>query len=118
MTDLAKVVFVQPFAGPTSLNTHTISCMQLTDRRIYFTWDNVRRRRDISLFKDDKNILNFLSPELEASSMVEQSDESQGREYLEHGKYHHALKRYHGVSFVSVEGVSVGCIDFALLPES
>ena len=29
--------------------------MQLTDRRLYFTWGNARRRQDLSMFKDEEN---------------------------------------------------------------
>ena len=32
-----------------------INGMQLTDRRIYFTWADARRREDITLFEDAEN---------------------------------------------------------------
>ena len=32
-----------------------MSYMQLTDRRIYFTWCDNLRRRDILLYEDEKN---------------------------------------------------------------
>jgi hypothetical protein len=31
-----------------------ITCMQLTDRRVYFTWEDARRR-DLALFEDEEN---------------------------------------------------------------
>ena len=46
-------------------------CMQLTDRRIYFTWRDAGRRDDIPLFEDAENaeelpppITPTLDPEL------------------------------------------------------
>ena len=44
-------VFVRPSEEPDRL----MSCMQLTDRRIYFTWGNARRRQDLPMFKDEEN---------------------------------------------------------------
>lgn len=71
---------------------HEISCMQLTDRRVYFTWVDVRRRLDIPLFKDEKTGLDLLSPN-EASSTVEQLDELRDRVDPEFGRHHHTLIR-------------------------
>ncbi|KAH9174790.1 hypothetical protein EDB89DRAFT_1883946, partial [Lactarius sanguifluus] len=50
----AKAVFVRPSRNA-STRSHPISCMQLTDRRIYFTWEDARRRQDIPLFEDAEN---------------------------------------------------------------
>jgi hypothetical protein len=47
--------------------------MQLTDRRIYFTWEDARRRDDVPLFKDDQNALVPSSPV--APSFAEQLGE-------------------------------------------
>lgn len=37
--------------------------MQLTDRRIYFTWEDARRRPDIPLFEDAENAQELPPPE-------------------------------------------------------
>ena len=39
-----------------------ISCMQLTDRRIYFTWEDARRREDVPLFEDAENAQELPPP--------------------------------------------------------
>jgi len=52
--DSAKVVLVRPYHTPTFGPYQLPSCMQLTDRRIYFSWEDARRR-DIPLFKDGEN---------------------------------------------------------------
>jgi hypothetical protein len=57
----AKAVFVQPSKNP-SADSHPISCMQLTDRRIYFTWEDTRRRPDIALFEDAENAQELPPP--------------------------------------------------------
>jgi hypothetical protein len=36
--------------------------MQLTDRRIYFMWEDVRRRGDIPLFEDAENAQELPPP--------------------------------------------------------
>ena len=83
---------MRPFLGLIAALEHDISCIQLTDRRVYFTWDDIGRRRDIPLFKDEKTELDLLSPE-EASSTVEQSDGQQDRVGPEFGRHHHTLIR-------------------------
>jgi hypothetical protein len=60
--------------------------MQLTDRRVYFTWDDDKRRQDITLFED--NTLDVLSPG--ASSTVEQL-EPWVRMEPEFGRHYHTL---------------------------
>jgi len=95
LNDLTKVLFVRPFLGLIAALEHDISCMQLTDRRVYFTWDDITRRLDIPLFKDEKIELDLLSPN-RSSSTVEQLDEQRDQ----------------------FAGISVGCIDFSLPPES
>lgn len=92
LNDLAKVLFVQPFFGPAVAHSPDISCMQLTDRRVYFTWDDTTRRLDLPLFKDEKPGLDLLSPE-SSSSTVEQLGEIQDRVGLEIGRHHHTLIR-------------------------
>jgi hypothetical protein len=82
-TDLRKVVFVQPFAGPMVTNSHDLSCMQLTDRRVYFTWDNTRRR-NVPLFKDEESTLDLSSHG--APGTVEKLDETQLTLF---GMHHH-----------------------------
>ncbi|KAH9061243.1 hypothetical protein EDB87DRAFT_406313 [Lactarius vividus] len=57
----AKAVFVQPSKN-VSAGSHAISCMQLTDRHIYFTWGDARRRQDIPLFKDAENVRELPPP--------------------------------------------------------
>jgi hypothetical protein len=84
-TDLTKVLFVQPFAGPAAAHSLDVSCMQLTDRRVYFTWDDARRR-DVPLFKDEEKAPDLSSARAPPST-VEQSDES--RVDLEFGRHHH-----------------------------
>jgi hypothetical protein len=90
LNDLTKVLFVQPFFGLSSAHSHDISCMQLTDRRVYFTWDDAGRRLDIPLFKDEKTGLDLLSHK-EASSTVGQLDEPRDRVDLDFGRHHHTL---------------------------
>lgn len=90
--DLTKVLFVQPFFGPVIARSPDISCMQLTDRRVYFTWDDTARRLDLPLFKDEKPGLDLLSPKA-SSSTVEQLGGLQDRVGLEIGRHHHTLIR-------------------------
>ena len=82
-------MLVQPFVR--AARSREVSCLQLTDRRVYFTWDEAKRRRDITLFKDEKNTLDPLSPG--ASSTVEQLDELWGRMELEFSRHYHTLIR-------------------------
>jgi hypothetical protein len=57
----AKALFVQPSKNPTA-ESQPISCMQLTDHRIYFMWEDVRHRGDIPLFEDAENVQERLLP--------------------------------------------------------
>ncbi|KAN0129697.1 hypothetical protein V8E53_012517 [Lactarius tabidus] len=91
----AKAVFVRPSEKTPE---YLMTCMQLTDSRIYFTWGNARRRRDIPMFKDEEN-----SRELPRSSKAQPVDLA-GMMWGGH----------HGAFEVSV---SLGCIDFSLMPE-
>ncbi|KAH9047901.1 hypothetical protein EDB84DRAFT_1434624 [Lactarius hengduanensis] len=53
--------------------SHAISCVQLTDRHIYFTWDDARRRQDIPLFEDTENARELpppITPTLDRESQV------------------------------------------------
>ncbi|KAF8256986.1 hypothetical protein EI94DRAFT_1671647 [Lactarius quietus] len=52
---LVKVTFVRPSHNNPSARPHPACCMQLTDRRIYFTWEYSRRRQDIPLCEDPEN---------------------------------------------------------------
>ena len=66
-TSLEKVVLVQPCTGPvledeSRFRPYGISCMQLTDRRVYFTWDHIRRRRNIPLFTNEDSTIDISSP--------------------------------------------------------
>ncbi|KAH9013274.1 hypothetical protein EDB85DRAFT_2098398 [Lactarius pseudohatsudake] len=92
----ARAAFVRP--SENALARSYISCMQLTDRRIYFTWEDSRRRQDITLFEDAENAQELPRPitpifDLELQVMLWMAQ--------------HA----------PVEKDSVGCIDFTLIPE-
>ncbi|KAH9026255.1 hypothetical protein EDB83DRAFT_2678809 [Lactarius deliciosus] len=91
----AKAVFVRPSRNA-STRSYPISCMQLTDRRIYFTWEDARRRQDIPLFEDAENAQE-LQPSMTPNLDIE----------LQVWMARHA----------PVEKGSVGCIDFTLMPE-
>ncbi|KAH9042977.1 hypothetical protein EDB84DRAFT_1436286 [Lactarius hengduanensis] len=56
----ARAAFVRP--SENALARSYISCMQLTDRRIYFTWEDSRRRQDITLFEDAENAQELPRP--------------------------------------------------------
>ena len=58
--DSAKVVLVRPYVGPTLEPYRPITCMQLTDRRVYFTWEDARRRDDVPLYTERENALGPL----------------------------------------------------------
>jgi len=87
----AKAVFVRPSKNP-GAGSHLISCMQLTDRRIYFTWEDARRRPDIPLFEDAENAQELPPPEPTLNREIQEL-------------------------WAGFEGNSVGCIDFTLMPE-
>jgi hypothetical protein len=55
--DLAKVVLVRPYVEPTPGSYYAIPCVELTDRRVYFAWEDARRRDDVPLYKDGGNAL-------------------------------------------------------------
>jgi len=60
-TDLStKAAFVRPF-NPLNMR-FPWRCIQLTDHRIYFTWEYSRRRLDIPLFEDEENIQELPPP--------------------------------------------------------
>ncbi|KAI0305278.1 hypothetical protein B0F90DRAFT_1181970 [Multifurca ochricompacta] len=94
----ADAAFVQPYSNPSHV-AHKISCMQLTDRRIYFTWENARRR-DVPLFQDGEDDDEQLSPSV-TPPIVDPLVEALVADRFE-----------------LPEGNSVGCIDFSFLPES
>jgi len=95
--DSLKMMLVRPFLGSTTPQ-HAITCMQLTDRRIYFTWDEPNRR-DLPLYEDDESAPEPSSPR--SSSMI-------GPLGLPWIDFDLDLE----------ESTSVGCIDFSLLPEN
>lgn len=66
-------MLVRPYLDTVRGLHHEISCMQLTDRRVYFTWEDARRRDDVPLFKDEQNALVPSSPV--TSSLAEQLGE-------------------------------------------
>lgn len=66
-----KVVSVRPYLDSAPMSNHKSSCMQLTDRRIYFTWEDARRR-DVPLYKDEADT----RPEPSAMSTAEPSHEA------------------------------------------
>lgn len=76
--------------------------MQLTDRRIYFTWEHSRRREDIPLFEDTEDAQGppppttpILDPDLEYLVIRE-------RWSWQHSRF---------------DSNSLGYIDFTLMPE-
>ncbi|KAH9174791.1 hypothetical protein EDB89DRAFT_472508 [Lactarius sanguifluus] len=94
----AKAVFVRPTDFSVSVRLRFISCMQLTDSHIYFMWQDARRRQDIPLFKDEENARELPPPitptligEFQEPLLAAQPDPD--------------------------ERISVGCIDFTLIPE-
>jgi len=66
--DLIKVVLVRPYFSS------DVSCMQLTDRRIYFTWESARRREDVPLYEDRESALEPSFPGIQ--SMTESFHEA------------------------------------------
>ncbi|KAH9985659.1 hypothetical protein BJV74DRAFT_554300 [Russula compacta] len=96
--DSIKLVFVRPFLDHAPVTRHGISCMQLTDRRIYFTWED-SRRRDVPFFEEEVN-----APETSSTSALV------GTAHMDGPWVINLLNpRQH---------TAVGCIDFSLLPES
>ncbi|KAI9444179.1 hypothetical protein H4582DRAFT_1067846 [Lactarius indigo] len=92
----ARAVFVRPSKN-VSAGSHSVSCIQLTDRRIYFTWEDARRRQDIPLFEDVENAQELPPPITPASDRAFQ------------------LPPWVG-GLTPIERVSVGCVDFTLMP--
>ena len=82
--DSAKVVLVRPCLDSELEPHHEISCMQLTDRRIYFTWEDARRG-DVALFKDEQDAL-WPTPPVTLSP-AEQLGEPWPWEDLEFGRH-------------------------------
>jgi len=56
-----KAAFVRPHKDP-SVWSRPNSCVELTDRCIYFTWTDSRRREDIPLFRDAENAQELPPP--------------------------------------------------------
>ncbi|KAH9059605.1 hypothetical protein EDB87DRAFT_770044 [Lactarius vividus] len=58
-----RAAFVRPFENPSDRSSsYPISCVQLTERRLYFSWENERRRQDIPLFEDPENVQELSRP--------------------------------------------------------
>src|SRR6266702_115067 len=57
----ARAAFVQP-SEYASDRSYPNSCMQLTDRHLYFTWEDERRRQDIPQFEDAENTQDLSRP--------------------------------------------------------
>ncbi|KAI9458950.1 hypothetical protein BJY52DRAFT_407774 [Lactarius psammicola] len=96
----AKAVFVRP-TDYASVRPHFISCMQLTDRRIYFMWEDARRRQDIPLFEDAENAQELPPPI--TPTLV--------------GEFQEPLWAGPEGLLGPGERISVGCIDFTMMPE-
>ncbi|KAH8984939.1 hypothetical protein EDB92DRAFT_1950395 [Lactarius akahatsu] len=59
----ARVAFVRPSENASDGSpSYPISCVQLTERRIYFTWEDERHRQDIPLFEDVENARELSRP--------------------------------------------------------
>jgi hypothetical protein len=54
-----KAVYVQPYN--TAERARDVSCMQLTDRRVYFTWKNARHW-GVEVFRDEESFLELSPP--------------------------------------------------------
>lgn len=94
--------------------------MQLTDRRIYFTWED-SRRRDVPFFEEEANELEHSSTSASAGAatldgpwVVNLLSQAFPSEYAICFSDSHRLSR----SLDPREPTAVGCIDFSLLPES
>ncbi|KAN0140889.1 hypothetical protein V8E53_001333 [Lactarius tabidus] len=90
----AKAVFVRPSDTPTAISRST-GCIQLTERRIYFTWEDSGRREDIMLFRDNENNEELPPPTI---PMIMYLLQLEAREI-----------------FGLFEKNSLGCIDFSLM---
>ncbi|KAH9000892.1 hypothetical protein EDB86DRAFT_471879 [Lactarius hatsudake] len=95
---LAKAVFVRP-TNYASVRSRFISSMELTDRRIYFTWEDARRRQDIPMFEDAESD-EELMPSIKSTLIGESQEPPIQVPQIDPN-----------------EGNSVGCIDFTLMPE-
>ena len=54
-----KAVYARPYN--TAERARNVSCMQLTDRRVYFTWKNARHW-GIAMFRDEESVLELSPP--------------------------------------------------------
>jgi len=93
-----KAAFVRPF---NSLHrSRPMGCIQLTDHRMYFTWEDSRRRQDLPLFEDDAE--NAPAP---VGPVFDLDFEHMTRIGLWSSR------------FGPFDNNAVGCIDFTLMPE-
>ncbi|KAH9017135.1 hypothetical protein EDB83DRAFT_192974 [Lactarius deliciosus] len=60
---LARAAFVRPSENASDQSpSYPTSCVQLTERRLYFTWEDGRRRQDVPLFEDQENAQELSRP--------------------------------------------------------
>ncbi|KAF8272817.1 hypothetical protein EI94DRAFT_161052 [Lactarius quietus] len=99
----AKAVFVRPSNDPLASRASFRGCMQLTDRRIYFTWEDSRRRQDIPLFDDVENAQELPpSTAFIGDLLTFEEPAVMGLMIARHSPF---------------DSNSVCCIDFTLMPE-
>ncbi|KAH9174787.1 hypothetical protein EDB89DRAFT_471990 [Lactarius sanguifluus] len=95
----ARAAFVRPSeSAPDRSPSYPISCLQLTEGRLYFTWENTRRRQDVPLFEDPENAQELSRPIAPPLDL-----DFQMSPWI--------------VQRIPVEKDSLGCIDFSLMPE-
>ncbi|KAH9017136.1 hypothetical protein EDB83DRAFT_192914 [Lactarius deliciosus] len=59
----ARAAFVRPSKNPSDRSlSYPFGCVQLTECRIYFTWEGERHRQDIPLFEDVENAQELSRP--------------------------------------------------------
>ncbi|KAH9974812.1 hypothetical protein BGW80DRAFT_158313 [Lactifluus volemus] len=89
-----KAVFVRPYICPTD-EAEDLTCMQLTDRRVYFTWQDMRHPI-VTLYEDEENARELSPPVMPPF---------------------HEPFRVPPWLWLAEHGYGVGCIDFSLMPE-
>ncbi|KAH9038564.1 hypothetical protein EDB85DRAFT_2141791 [Lactarius pseudohatsudake] len=95
----ARAAFVRPSENASDGSPlYPISCVQLTERRLYFTWEDKRRRQDVQLLEDPENAQELSRPITPPLDL-----DFQMSPWI--------------VQRLSVEKDSLGCIDFSLMPE-
>jgi len=98
----AKAAFVRPSNDPSD-RPSLKGCMQITDRRIYFTWEDSRGRQDIPLFEDAENARELPPSTSFIGDLLAFEDPTvMGLMMARHSVF---------------DSNSVGCVDFSLMPE-